>query len=217
MLMHGNVKVVLVAILLSAMVLGCASPTEKAVTAGDLVYVDYTLRDTAGKVVETTNSTVAKENGIYNVANPYVPYSFIVGSNSHPIRVFDDVVKGMKVNETKANITITPDKAYGDYNASKVITVPLETVTGNATNFSVFVNETIRYNDELVYVAAVGPNNTTAKVVRLSKISPFQPYTVKINENDTAVLDYNHPLAGKTLVLDVTVVALNPSPSATLK
>jgi len=213
MLMHGKVKVVLVAIILSAMALGCASPAEKTVKAGDLVYIDYTLKDTSGKVLETTNETIAKESGIYNPAYPYVPYSFIVGSNG-TIKGFDEAVRGMKVNETKTNVTLTPDKAYGDYNASNVVTVPLETVVGNNTHFSLWVNETIRYNDELIYVAAVGPNNTTAKVVPLSKVSPYQPYSIKVNENGTAVLDYNYPLAGKTLILDLTVVALNPSPTA---
>ncbi len=138
---------------------------------------------------------------------PYAPFSFVVGSN-RSIKGFDDAVLGMAVNDTKTNVTVTPDMAYGDYNASRVIVVPLETITGNETNFSLYQNETISFNDEYIYVAKVGSNNSTAMIVPLSKISAQQPYTININANDTATLDYNHPLAGKTLVFNITVLAI---------
>jgi peptidylprolyl isomerase len=214
--MYGKWKVLLVAIILSALVLGCTAPAEKTVKAGDLVYVDYTLKDTNGNVVETTNATVARANNMYNPANPYAPFSFVVGSNT-TIAGFDEAVRGMKLNESKKNVTLTPDKAYGDYNASRTMTMPLETITGNNTNFSLFLNQTIMYNGEYIFVAGVGPANNTAKIVPLSNISTQGLYTIIPDlQNNTATLDYNHPMAGKTLIFDITIVAINPSPSPKL-
>lgn len=204
--MHGKVKLLLVAIILSTLVLGCTTPAEKTVKAGDTVSVDYTLRDSSGKVLETSNATVAKDNNMYDTANPYVPYSFVVGSNT-TISGFDEAVRGMALNQTKKNVTLTPDKAYGEYNASKVLTTPLETIKGNNTNFSLFVNQTFIYNDDYVFVAGVGPTNDTALVVPLSKIDTYGLYSIVPDlNNKTATLDYNHPMAGKTLVFDITVV-----------
>lgn len=204
--MHGKVKLLLVAIILSTLVLGCTTPAEKTVKAGDTVSVDYTLRDSSGKVLETSNATVAKDNNMYDTANPYVPYSFVVGSNT-TISGFDEAVRGMALNQTKKNVTLTPDKAYGVYNASKVLTTPLETIKGNNTNFSLFVNQTFIYNDDYVFVAGVGPTNDTALVVPLSKIDTYGLYSIVPDlANKTATLDYNHPMAGKTLVFDITVV-----------
>ncbi len=211
--MFGKWKVFVVAIVLSALVLGCATPAEKTVKAGDLVYVDYTLKDANGKVIETSNETVARTNDMYDPANPYAPYSFIVGSNT-TITGFDEAVRGMKANETKNNVTLPPDKAYGDYNASEVMTVPLETITGNNTNFSLFVNETILYNGDYIYVAGVGATNDTAKVLSLSNISTRGLYSIIPDlQNNTAKLDYNPPMAGKTLIFDITIKAINPSPT----
>jgi peptidylprolyl isomerase len=214
--MYGKWKVLLVAIILSTLVLGCTAPAEKTVKAGDTVYIDYVCRLPSGKVVDTTNETVARESGIYNPALPYVPYSFLVGAHTAAVQGFEEVVPGMRLNETKTNVTIPPEKAYGEYNASKVLTAPLEILVGNATNFSVFVGETIMYNDEPIYVAVVGANNTTAKVVYLGNLSESLPYSVTVNANETATLDYNHPLAGKTLICDITVTGIG-LPTATPK
>ncbi len=203
--MDGKVKVVFIALILSALVMGCTSP-EKVVKAGDTVSVDYTLRDVNGKVLETSNASVAKANNIYDPANPYTPFSFVVGANT-TIPGFEEAVKGMSLNQTKTNVTLTPDKAYGDYNASKVMTTPLETIEGNNTNFSQFVNQTIVFNDDYVYVVGPGPSNNTALIVPLSKVNTAGLYTITPDlNNKTATLNYNHPMAGKTLVFDITVV-----------
>lgn len=201
--------ILLVAIILSALVLGCTSPSTKTVKAGDTVSIDYTCRLQNGSVFDTTNATIAQQAGIYNPAKAYVPLSFVVGSNT-TIKGFDDAVRGMSLNQTKANVTITPENGYGPYNNSAVMTVPLENITGITTNFSLYVDQMISYNDQLIYVVSAGPqNNTTAKVVPLGKISRVEPYSIKVNPaNNTATVDYNYPWAGKTLVCDITLVDL---------
>lgn len=203
MLMKGKVRFIIAVMVLSALVLGCAAQ-ENTVKAGDTVSVDYVGRFTNGTVFDTSNATIAMNSGTYSPARPYVPLSFVAGSNAM-IKGFDEAVTGMRLNETKTNVTIPPAKAYGEYNASNVLVVPLETLTSNTTNFSLYVGERFWYNEEYIYVASA--NNNTAQIVPLSRISNFAPYTIDVNAvNRTATLDYNHPLAGKTLVFDITVV-----------
>ncbi len=202
--MNGKVKVFFLMLILSALVLGCTTP-EKVVKAGDTVSVDYVGRYTNGTVFDTSNETIARASGVYNPARAYAPFSFVAGSNG-TIKGFDEAVIGMKTNETKTNVTIPPEKAYGEYNASFVTTVPVETLTANNTNFNLYKGEVISFNDQYVYVADVGPTNNTSKVLYLSKIGTRMPYSIVYNAaNQTATLDYNSPLAGKTLVFDITV------------
>jgi peptidylprolyl isomerase len=204
--MNGKVKVLLLAIILSTLVLGCTAPAEKTVKAGDTVSVEYVGKLTDGTVFDTSNATIAKESGIYNTARLYEPLSFVAGANG-TIKGFDEAVMGMRQNETKTNVTIPPEKAYGEYNASNVITAPLETLKGNNTNFSLYVGQDILYNDEYIYIVSVGATSDTARIVPLSRISPYAPYSINVNpDNTTATLNYNHPLAGRTLVFDITVV-----------
>lgn len=203
--MNGKLKVFVAALVLSALVLGCTGPTEKTVKSGDTVYVDYVGSHTNGTIFETTNATVAKDAGIYDPASSYTPYSFVVGSGS-AIPGFDQAVRGMKINETK-NVTIAPENAYGQYNASNVMVVSLKTQTANVTQLQQFLNQPIYYNDEYVYVAGVDLKNGTASLIPLSENMPHAPYSVTVNPgNKTATLDFNHPLAGKTLNFRITIV-----------
>ncbi len=211
-LMRGKWKVLIVAIMLSALVLGCTAPAEKTVKSGDWISVEYIGKYTNGTVFDTSNATMAKESGIYNPARKYEPLTFQVGQPGI-IKGFSDAVIGMKVNESK-NVTISPENAYGMYNATNIRTFPVETVKGNNTNFSLYTGEVILYNGEYVYIVTVGPTNDTAKILNVHNISPPTPYTVSYNaDNDTATVNYNHPMAGNTLVFEITVVAINPSPS----
>jgi len=184
--MDGKVKLVFMALILSALVMGCTSP-EKVVKAGDTVFVDYTLKDVNGTVLETTNKTIAQGTpDLYNPGTVYEPISFVAGSGMM-IKGFDEAVIGMKVNETK-NVTLLPARAYGEYNESLVVTTPPLTNT-NVSNFTDYVGKYINFNGMCAKLVAV--NETT----------------------NTMVLDYNPQMAGKTLVFDITVRSINPSPT----
>jgi peptidylprolyl isomerase len=202
--MKSKVLLLLAIIVMSALVLGCTTP-EKTVKAGDTVSVDYVGTYTNGTIFDTSNATIAQASGAYNPARAYTPFSFVAGSND-TIKGFDEAVMGMKLNETK-NVTVPPEKAYGEFNASKVITTPLVELKGNNTNFSLYVGEQIRYNDDYIYVVSVGKTNDTALIIPLSRLSNYAPYTITPNpENNTATLDYNNPLAGKVLNFRITVL-----------
>lgn len=97
------------------------------VKIGDTVKVDYIGQLQNGIIFDTSIEDVAKKAGLYNSNRTYTPLSFKVGSGQL-IEGFDEGVIGMKVGEEK-NITIPPEKAYGEYNKSLIIPIPLENVS----------------------------------------------------------------------------------------
>jgi peptidylprolyl isomerase len=86
---------------------------------------------------------------------------------------------GMTVGE-EASVTLAPEDAYGPVDTAAFKEVPIDQVP-----------EGVR---EVGAVFAVQGNRGTVRVA-------------EINE-ETAVLDYNAPLAGKTLTYDITIVAI---------
>jgi FKBP-type peptidyl-prolyl cis-trans isomerase 2 len=91
---------------------------------------------------------------------------------------FDNAVIGMKVGETK-NITLTPQEAYGEVNQSLIYELPLS----DFGNHSVSVGMSIK---------------TT---------SGAQGLITSVNST-TATVDFNPPLAGKTLIFEIKVAAI---------
>lgn len=97
-------------------------PPGYTVSLGDHVWVDYTLW-VQGKVLDTSNATLANESGIFNPARTYQPLDFDVEFNTGIIDGFVINVINMHVNET-INFDVDPARGYGPYDPSKVIVVP---------------------------------------------------------------------------------------------
>jgi FKBP-type peptidyl-prolyl cis-trans isomerase 2 len=95
------------------------------------------------------------------------------------IQGFDKGVLGMMVGETKT-ITIPAAQAYGEYNPDYVQSLPI----------SLF-----EQLEELVVGMSVTWNGMPGKVLE------FDDNSVKV--------DFNHELAGKTLIFNVTLVSIN--------
>ncbi len=108
------------------------------------------------------------------------PLTFVVGSNQI-ISGFDQAVIGMKLNETK-NITLQPSEAYGQVNPSLIMHVPL----------SIFGNQTVK-------VGSIVTSNSSSGVV--------QGRVTSVNTTD-ATVDFNPPLAGKTLDFTIRIVGI---------
>ncbi len=95
------------------------------------------------------------------------------------IKGFDDAVVGMKVGENKS-ITIKPEEAYGERHEEMVIKIPKNQFQGEEVKEGMMVS-----------------SNTG-----------MQATVVAVNENDVT-LDFNFPLAGKTLKFDIKIAAIN--------
>ena len=107
---------------------------------------------------------------------------FTVGAGEM-IPGFDKAVAGMKVGETK-QVTIEPDDAYGEHNPDGVQAVPKESFP-----------EDFEFEKGLVIEGNVQD----------------QPVRGIINEvrDDFVVVDFNHPMAGRSLNFDIELVEVN--------
>jgi FKBP-type peptidyl-prolyl cis-trans isomerase SlyD len=95
-------------------------------------------------------------------------------------------VLGMKINDEK-NIVIEPQDAYGDYNDELIHAFP----RSDAGSFTPEVGMTLS--------------------VQLADGS-YRPAKIKDVTDESIFLDLNHPLAGKRLHLNVTLVEINDEP-----
>jgi len=107
------------------------------------------------------------------------PISFTVGSKQ-VIPGFENALMGMTIGESK-KVTLVPEQAYGN-----VINEMIQEVD------KTLVPPTVKVGEVLTSQTEQGPFNV---VVR------------EVNEN-TVLLDGNHPMAGKTLVFELEVVEI---------
>jgi len=141
------------------------------------IKLDYTAEIKGGPVFDTTSKKKAEDAGILDEKRAYSPLPVIVGAK-HVIAGLDEALAELKVSESK-KIEIPPEKGYGPRDPSLLRIVPI-------------------------------------KVFRKEKINPVPGMPVELDGRPARVqtvaggrvrVDFNHDLAGKTLVYDVTVVA----------
>jgi FKBP-type peptidyl-prolyl cis-trans isomerase 2 len=94
---------------------------------------------------------------------------------------------GMVVGETK-RVVVGPEDAYGPVDPLAFETVPLSQIPEEAREAGRALTVT---------------RDDTRRTVRIHEI-----------DGETAVIDWNHPLAGKTLTFDVRIVDIKDEPSA---
>ena len=144
---------------------------------GDYVLLEYTVVDKDdNKVVETTIEDKAKEAGIYRPDEVYEPRLIIIGET----RLFEPLEQAiMNSNEgQEVTVEVSPDKAFGQRDASKVRVIS--------------IREFYRYGKLPRVGDIVEINNQQARVVSIT--------------GGRVTLDFNHPLAGKTLIVTAKVV-----------
>lgn len=108
---------------------------------------------------------------------------FTVGSGQL-ITGFDQAVVGMHIGENKT-VTLTPSEAYGDVNSSLIVQVP-SNVLGNTTMY-------------------------TGMVITRRAGTAMQEGVVTAISTNTATINFNPPLAGKTLRFDIKVLSIHKS------
>lgn len=110
------------------------------------------------------------------------PISFTVGAGQM-ISGFDSAVNGMNVGESKT-VTLPPDQAYGDSNPDAIQSVP-KTEFPDGFEFI-----------EGGVVQGQYPNG-----------QPFRATITEVRESE-ATVDFNHPMAGKTLNFEIELVSI---------
>lgn len=147
---------------------------------GDLVKIHYTIKIVEnGKetVYATTREDVAKEAGIYSEGKKYGPIWVEVG-RGRLIDALEKALLSMKVGEKK-EVIAKPEEAYGEYDKSKVVAVSIKRL--RAAGY-----------DRLQPGMEVKIGENVGRVKRVTE--------------RYAYIDFNHPLAGKTLKIEVEVL-----------
>jgi len=144
---------------------------------GDVVYIDFVGRiKDTNEIFDLTNEEVAKKEGIYNPNYSYKPIPVVVGFGM-VVKGLDEALLGMNVGEEKV-IEVPPEKAFGYRNENLVKTF----------NLSDFKKQDV----EVKPGEYVNINGILGKVISVS--------------GGRVMVDFNHPLAGKTLVYSVKIV-----------
>ena len=146
-----------------------------AIYTGKTVSVDYIGSFPDGKVFDTSIESVAKENALYNPQRPYTPLSFEVGGKT-VIPGFGNAVNGMKIWQTK-KVTLEPKDAYGEIDPSKVSKV--DRALFQQANIVPQIGQTYQIRGQISTVLEMTDTEVT--------------------------IDTNNPMAGKTLVFEITL------------
>jgi peptidyl-prolyl cis-trans isomerase B (cyclophilin B) len=155
--------------------------TGVTIEAGDEVRLEYVGRFEDGSVFATSKHDVADAHGLIAEdaeSQDFTPLSFIVGAGE-VIEGLDDAVAGMEPGE-EATVTVPPEDAYGDHDPERVREYDPDTFEGMVGTAPTIGMHVEAQNDLHGDVTAI--------------------------TDDSVQVDFNHELAGKTLVFDITIV-----------
>ena len=142
----------------------------------DFIIVDYTAKvKETGDVFETTSEEIAKENKLYKEGDLYEPRLIVVGEGWF-LKPLDEALLTFKLKK-KESLEIPPEDALGNRDPEKVKLVPIKRLASRGINPQ--LGAQIEYDKRLATVRTIGSGRVQ--------------------------LDFNPPLAGKTLVYEVTV------------
>ena len=147
---------------------------------GAIIHVDYDLfSGETGDLIETTREEIAKDYEMHQEGRNYSPMVCIVGTGNL-IAGFEAALKDAKVGK-EVEVEIAPADAYGEKDASLVETISIDKLRRSVQD------------PNSLYLGA--PVNINGRQGYLSYLAAGR-----------ARIDYNHPMAGKTLKYVFTII-----------
>lgn len=147
-----------------------------AIKKSDFIIVNYTGKvKETGEVFDTTSEETAKESKLYKEGDLYEPRLVVVGEG-WLLKALDDALLTFKLNKEES-VEIPPENAFGPRDPEKVKLVPLRRLVARGINPK--MGAQIEFDKKLATVRTMGSGRVT--------------------------LDFNPPLAGKTLIYEVTI------------
>lgn len=144
---------------------------------GSLILLDYTAKiKDTGEIFDTTREDDAKQSSLYESNHKYEPRLVSVG-DGWVLKGLDEALSNTNVGD-KLTIEITPDKGFGERDHSKVRMMPQRKLGEKAAEIQV------------------------GDVVEIEERSG----TVRYIGSGRVQIDYNHRLAGKNLIYDVSII-----------
>jgi len=157
---------------------------------GDFVLIDYTLRvKETGQVIDTTLEEVAKEAGL-SAGGIYEPMLVVIGAG-WVLEGLERRLREMDVGQ-EATVELPPEEAYGPRDPDKVVRLLARRLSEKGVRLR--VGERVR--TELI--KDVLPERLRERITRPWGI-------IRAVGSGRVHVDFNHPLAGKTLVYEVAV------------
>lgn len=145
--------------------------------AGTLVYVNYVAKiKDTNEVIEVTTEDEAKKLGVYDPSKKYEPRLIAIGEG-WVLKGLDEALASANIGD-KISVEIPPEKGFGQRDPSKVKMIPLRKFGEKASE--VRVGDEVEINNKRGIVRFVGSGR--------------------------AQIDFNHRLAGKTLVYDLDII-----------
>jgi peptidylprolyl isomerase len=147
-----------------------------ALQKGDFILINYTAKvKETNEVFDTTTEEVAKKEHLFKEGEIYDPKLVVIGEG-WVLKALDDSLTTMETNKP-TTVEIVPDKGFGQRDPGKVKLVPLKQLLAKEIN--PVIGARIEYQGKMASVRSIGAGRV--------------------------LLDFNPPLAGKTLIYDVTV------------
>src|SRR5919202_3912038 len=148
-----------------------------ALEKGSLVLVDYTAKvKDSNEIFETRHEEDAKKSDLYDPTRRYESRLVSIGEE-WVLKGLDEALANANLGD-KLTIEITPDKAFGDRDPSKVRMIPQRKLGEKADNIKV------------------------GDVVEMYE----RPGIVRYIGSGRVQVDFNHRFAGRTLTYDVNIL-----------
>lgn len=143
---------------------------------GDFILIDYVGKvKETGEVFDTTIEEIARKERLYKEGEIYEPKLVVLGEG-WILKALEEEILKLDIG-TKSTVEIPPEKAFGPRDPEKVKLVPLRRLVAKGVTPQIGMR--VEYEGKMATVRTVGAGRVQ--------------------------LDFNPPLAGKTLVYEVTV------------
>jgi len=144
---------------------------------GDFILVNYTAKvKETNEVFDTTLEEVAKKEHLYKEGELYESKLIVIGEG-WMLKAVDESLETMKLNKAQS-VEVPSDKAFGPRDPEKLKRVPLKQLLAKDVH-NPTIGMRIDYNGKMATIRSIGAGRV--------------------------LLDFNPPLAGRTLIYDVTV------------
>ncbi len=144
---------------------------------GDFVLVEYTVRiKETGALLDTTNADLAKQENVYDASKLYGPTLVVLGKNW-----INSVVEEWILNSSEnaeGEVEVPPSKAFGERDPGKVRVYSLRELQRRG------------YTPRIGDIVEIDGSQGIVKQIGGGRV----------------IIDFNHPLAGKTLIYKVKVI-----------
>jgi len=154
----------------------CPARKKTAVKESDFIIINYVGRvKETGEVFDTTFEDIAKKEKLYKEGEIYEPRLVVVGEG-WVLKALEESLLNLKLKKA-SSVEIPPEKAFGPRDPEKVKMVALRRLISRGITPKMGMR--LEVDGKLATIRTMGSGRVQ--------------------------LDYNPPLAGKTLVYDVTV------------